>query len=468
MRDTLTILSGTAVSQTFPLLAAPLLTRLYCPEAFGSFSSFIAAATILGVIATGRYELAVVMPRSTRRAVQVMVGAMALATTVSFLVGAISILGLVVQGTSSVWTRWPLGLAPMVWLLAISAVFVNVLNRERKFGLMATQQVGQKCSAEASKVVLGAVGIENTGLILGALAGQAVALCLMLRAVLKTAASSLRGLRSRMVCRSLKRYWKLPVFTATYSLTATCANEFLVIVFASAGQLAVAGLIGLTRRMLVAPVTFLSSALGQVYFKETCEHIYTSRLESLTVSLVWRIGALAAPAFTFLVYWGAPLFELMFGREWAGAGTYASILSLPCYMFFFTSWPERIYEVTGRQHLSFAIQFVTDLIKVGLTYMTLRSGRPPVDCVIVFAAVSMLFHVLYLGGLMRVARFSALGAFRIILGITVPVLIALLIFAPAHFLSAGPGRSFSWGLALLLASYALVLGIGGRRIFRLR
>ena len=50
-KDVLKLVSGTAVAQVLSILAAPILTRLYAPEAFGVLALFVSITSIINVIA---------------------------------------------------------------------------------------------------------------------------------------------------------------------------------------------------------------------------------------------------------------------------------------------------------------------------------------------------------------------------------------------------------------------------------
>ena len=56
------LVGGTAGAQLISVLAAPLLTRLYSPEAFGILAAFSAILALCLVAAAGRYELAIPIP----------------------------------------------------------------------------------------------------------------------------------------------------------------------------------------------------------------------------------------------------------------------------------------------------------------------------------------------------------------------------------------------------------------------
>src|SRR5690349_9010550 len=65
------LMAGTGVAQLLALLAAPVLTGLLSPERLGGFAVFSAVAVAIGVIATGRYEYAIVLPEKDNDAANV-------------------------------------------------------------------------------------------------------------------------------------------------------------------------------------------------------------------------------------------------------------------------------------------------------------------------------------------------------------------------------------------------------------
>ena len=63
---------GTALAQAIPILASPVLTRLYTPEHFGTLAIFSALVSSLSPAVCGKYEVAMVLPRSDRQGVELL------------------------------------------------------------------------------------------------------------------------------------------------------------------------------------------------------------------------------------------------------------------------------------------------------------------------------------------------------------------------------------------------------------
>ena len=86
--NVLTLMTGTTIAQAIPIAISPILTRIYTPEDFGMFALYMSMATIISVIATGRYELAIILPEKDEDAINIMM----LSIGITFLVSLITLL----------------------------------------------------------------------------------------------------------------------------------------------------------------------------------------------------------------------------------------------------------------------------------------------------------------------------------------------------------------------------------------
>ena len=73
LMNVLTLMTGTALAQILLIAISPILTRLYTPAEFGTFALFTSLTSAIAVVAAGRYELAVILPRRHTDAFNLMV-----------------------------------------------------------------------------------------------------------------------------------------------------------------------------------------------------------------------------------------------------------------------------------------------------------------------------------------------------------------------------------------------------------
>jgi hypothetical protein len=63
---------GTALAQVLAVAASPILTRIYKPSEFGALQVFISLMALVVVAASGRYEVAILLPEDEQSAVDVL------------------------------------------------------------------------------------------------------------------------------------------------------------------------------------------------------------------------------------------------------------------------------------------------------------------------------------------------------------------------------------------------------------
>ena len=91
-KQVFTLLSATTVAQVIPIALMPFLSRLYTPEELGHFALYQALAIFLAVCASGRFELAIVLPKERNDALQLMFMTFGLVTIVSLILLLIAFL----------------------------------------------------------------------------------------------------------------------------------------------------------------------------------------------------------------------------------------------------------------------------------------------------------------------------------------------------------------------------------------
>jgi len=454
------MMTGMTIAQLIPIAVSPALTRLFSPEQFGSFALFLGLAAVLSIIATARYDLAIVLPEAEEDAVNVVALCMVLCLAVGF-VGFTIVLAfgdtvaeLMLRSREVTW----LWLVPvMVILLGVNQTLGSWANRRKRYRSLAGNAIALQGSTAGFSVLLGLAKTSINGLILGRLVGQMTACVTLGWQMGRDFPWRAHRISAARMWEVGIRYRKFPLYNVPYSFIGAFSKEFLIVAFSFFGQLSAAGLWGLARTVLYVPITFLSNSLGQVFYKEATDHFGKPQLESLANRLMERIIDIFGPGFVLFAWWAPDLFAWIFGPTWREAGLFATIFSPAAFLFLFTSWPERIYVVAGRQDVQLYIQVISDFVIILTVAGLLANGVTPTGCVAVYSVLSVGYHAAYLIGVYRVAAFSLSALWSLLRRVAMVLGGFSVVFAVVTTFTEPAVLQFSLCVSVLVVYYAVLV-----------
>ena len=330
-RHVATLASGAALSQALPLLFAPLLTRLYTPADFGVLAVFVAWLSNLAVISTARYDMAVVLPKSEPEAARLMV----LSLSINTVLLALCLLlfwpwhdAIAALLNAPALANW-LPLLPFgVWLAGCVAAWTAWNNRQRRYAANAQGRVVQSLGVSLLQVAAGWSGLAAGGLILSQLAGQALALLTLARADVATHFAFLRGHPRPLVQAEARRFREFPLVNTPHAFVVALQDSLMLALLASLSGAAIVGQYALVLRVLKLPAAMVGQAVSQVVFRDLAEAAGDGRaLSGMLKRALLMLAGLAVLPFSLLALWGGPLFALVFGEPWRGAGDIAAVLT---------------------------------------------------------------------------------------------------------------------------------------------
>lgn len=336
-RNILVIAGAAGTAQLIAFAAAPLLTRLYAPEAFGRFAVFAAAVTILYPLATLRYEWAIVLPAEEDVASKVLALCLALLAVFSMLVTAAVALALMTAPELMSWSG--LSCVDLILLpLAVSAFSLNGtatswLMRERAFGQIAQIRFVTTTSVIATQLSLGLLVGGSTSLIVGFVVGYFSGVAFQTRRLRSPLSRSLRHLRPSTLQPVARDYRRFATITAPSNVINAVGSQLPSLAFPAFYGFAASGQFSLAQRVLSQPTTLIGQAVNQVFWSDAARLVRESpaSLPPLFVRLNVILFALMAPAF-LLVWIGPELFSLVFGPPWREAGSFAGIMVLATFL----------------------------------------------------------------------------------------------------------------------------------------
>jgi O-antigen/teichoic acid export membrane protein len=408
VRNVATLVGGAAVAQFLPVLFTPLLTRLYSPTDFGVLTHFVAWLSNLVVIATWRYDMAIVLPKEDDDAIRLLMLALGFNT---LLLAVLSVPLWLENGWLSGHLAAPelapwLPLLPLgVWLAANNQIWTNWNNRQRRYSLNAQGRVGQSLAMSLVQLGGGFAKLGTLGLIVGQLAGQGSSWLLQSRPDLRLLPAWLQRARDGGVRRLMVLYREFPLVNTPHAFVVALQDSLMVQLLTVIASAEVMGHYGLVLRVLKLPAALLGQAVSQVLYRDLAEaHSQRQPLRPLLAKAQLVLGAVSLLPFAVLMVWGEPLFALAFGEAWRDAGVIAGLL-VPSFFFMFIATPcFMVPMVLSRQRTSFLFALLgiaANLGTLGVVYWLDH------DAHMVFrlqAWVMSVYYVIYMMWIYRLCR----------------------------------------------------------------
>ncbi|MFW3616422.1 lipopolysaccharide biosynthesis protein [Billgrantia antri] len=387
------LVGGTAGAQLLTIAAAPLLTRLYTPEDFGLLAVFTAFLALFTVLAAGRYELAIPLPENDQDAANlVLLGLLCVTVT-----AGLAALGVLFWSAPIALALGIPDLAPYLWLVPFGILFIGtyqVFNkwavRVRRFDQVARTRIWQALGTLGMQI--GASPLGPVGLLGGQATGQGVgaaglALSALSRPEFRRCSLVGMGLQAR-------RYKNFPIYSTWTGLFNTGSLQLAPIVFVALYGATVAGLYGLTLRILTMPISLIGQAVGNVFLSHAPEARRRNELPALVETLHRKLAILGIPSLVCLMVIGPEFFATIFGEEWRKAGVYAQWMLPWLYIQFQWSPLSMLASVLELQRDAMVAQLFMLVARFGLLFGLYAAGAEADTAILAFGVISAVVYLL--------------------------------------------------------------------------
>jgi len=388
VKNVLTLATGTAIAQAIPFLMMPVLTRLYTPEQFGFFSIFMSVVSGIAVLVNGRYDVAILLPKSNRDAYRLIV--------LSFYIcSAVSLLSFVVVGILSalrIISFWFLLIPVFVFLTGLYQIFVNWSNRNKKYKQISFFRINNSIAINASNLLFGFLKLSSFGLITGNLIGMIFSNFIFIRKELKDFFHHIRTTKIAYLKLSAYRYRDMPRVNAIQAIIDMYQLNGIIYLIPIYFSSAVLGLYSFGMRILQAPINLIGGAIAQVYYQRASEKYSAGQdIQKLLKETIKKAALIALPIPLILLFTGEDLFAFVFSEKWRIAGLYAKILAPWIYFDFIRMTISQTAIIVNKQKQLVFISFLGSLI---LTLSMLYAGIIAHNVEIGFYLISVLLSLL--------------------------------------------------------------------------
>ena len=360
------LVSGSSIAQLIPLLAEPIVSRIFLPEEFGVYEIYIAIVMMLGVIATARYEMAIVLPRTENKAVNVL--GLSLVAVLAF---SGIILLTIIFARSWVLTLIPAeGFNRFVIYIPLG-ILIYGINRSYLYWMIRNQQmksisfarISESSTKAGGSILFGIMKLSSLGLIWGQILGQTASAIIMVWQFLRRDMNKLRFLQRAAMVRLSRKYIEFPLVNVPIALSETFQISGIIFVFSFYFDNSSVGEFSKALRILIIPLYLIGSSISQVFYQKATRDynkgidIADNLREIVKNLLKWSVAPLVV--FLFISPW---LFGFVLGKQWFVAGEYARILAIWIFIKFITSPITVVPMIIDKQKVYLLLNFIGNIL----------------------------------------------------------------------------------------------------------
>ncbi|MCK5538427.1 MAG: oligosaccharide flippase family protein [Bacteroidales bacterium] len=365
-RNVLTLMTGTTIAQAIPISISPILTRIYTPEDFGMFALYMSVASIISVVATGRYELAIMLPKKDEDAVNIV----ALSIIISFFVSFIAFLIVYIFNTQITNLLGNPEISNWLYFIPVTVLLTGVYqscnywsNREKQYKRLAVNRVIRSGTTATTNLGMGFGGFGSSGLILGGVLGQGVATSILGRMVWCEDKGLVENISKLKMFAMIRKYKKLPMFNLPNAVIDGFRLSGISILIAKFFATATLGQFALAWKMVQIPMSLIGSSLSQVFFQKISS-ANKSDLNSIVKKFMIKASLIALPIFLIIYFFAADIFMIVFGENWKLAGESASAMAPWLFLNFISMPMANVFIVLNKQEIVLVVSIFYMLVPI--------------------------------------------------------------------------------------------------------
>jgi teichuronic acid exporter len=398
IKDVLTLVSGTVFGQIIIFLFTPLITRIYSPEYFGVYAIYIGFSSILAIFTTGRYEFAIILPKSYKKSENILKLIFGIGAIVSFFYLSIVFLyfffGDIVSSNYQYFIENKLYLIPVSTFIAcINSGLYYMAQRKKMYNVSAVNSVFQNISTVFINIIFGLIVSLNYGLILGLIVGQLLSTIFLFYKLKYN--TSIFNLDFKVLLLTAKEYVNFPKYMLVSDLATISSQQLPPIIFSLFFNNIIVGNFSLANRILRIPAIVLTSSVANVFRNEAIEEIRIfGNCNKIYKFTILRLTIISVIVFSFASFISPYIFEILLGKEWEIAGKMAQIISIMM-IFDFIALPfNSLYYILKKQKIYMWLQTVNTLFSLIMLFFGEYFFDSYMVSIILFSISNSLFNII--------------------------------------------------------------------------
>ncbi|HBC8048048.1 TPA: type 8 capsular polysaccharide synthesis protein Cap8K [Staphylococcus aureus] len=319
--DSFLMILSSGIAQVILIITTPIITRLYSPTEFGEFTIFSNIAMILIPIINARYDLLIVNTKNDRSA--------NILSQISFLISLLILLILIPIFAISAWL-YPnfildfIFIIIMLFLVSLTNIFTNYLNKERKYKVLSLINVFRAGSMALLQIIFGLLALGSLGLIIGFSLSYIAGITLGY----KTFKKHFNIVRDKEETKALFLENKNQLVYSTTSILLNSLSFSVVVFFIGILYTNTeVGIYGMAIRVLGIPVTIISLGLSKIFMQQANDYyIEYGNFRNLLLKFSSILVIVSIILYVPLYLFSEELVNILLGHSWVDAITVIKIV----------------------------------------------------------------------------------------------------------------------------------------------
>mgnify|MGYP000082097529 CR=1 FL=1 len=400
------LFSGNLFAQLIPFALAPVITRIFSPEELGVHGNFVALVTLISIIANGRLELALVLPKANAKATQLL----KLGLKISLGVSLVSLLIVFIKSpierlyeTTLLSDYLPL-VALLVFIISTHNLLIQWLVRKKIFHSISIIKIILSVSTNLLFIVLGWLNYGTSGLIYGYILSFAITTFVLF--LISKRHIDWNSHTKETDLEILKEYKDFPLINSLHAFTDILFQEFIILaIITNQFGLVTTGIFVIMMKYLKAPTRFIGNAIGQVFYPEANQNYLEQKPIKPLINKSIKLTLLVAIPITLIILtWGPQLFSWYLGQDWIKAGVFAKIMIIPIALGLITSPISSTPLIYKKQATSFIINLIGMLLAIIAFYFTSIMTSNIYSALIAFSVVISILYIILLGWYFKLSK----------------------------------------------------------------
>ncbi|PMK05032.1 oligosaccharide flippase family protein [Vibrio sp. 10N.261.55.A7] len=393
LRSIAAVLSATTLSQVLLIISSPLLSRLYTPVDFGIYIFTMTVVAVISPLVMLRLENAIVVAEIPHIAglKKVCLFLSILWFLISFVFVAFfgdEIISLSGQKNEVLFAYF---IPPILTLTCLTNVTLNMAIVKASFKCIGKNKVIISISTILSQIILGFWGVGANGLLLGALLGMLLGVAYMW-SFMKCEPKEEIDLSS--IYAMLKKYSNFPKFDVPSSLFNLLSLQLPNLSLGKLTNSQILGYFSFTSRVMLMPINLISQSVGVVFKKQAIVAKKEGSIRKLFFKVSFSLFVLGLIPFSLLLFFGAEIFEFVFGNAWKESGVYATILVPMLFFKFIVSPVSFVLYIFEKQKLDMLLQLAY-LLSTTISIILLWRGIDIIQMLYIYSLGGSLIYILY-------------------------------------------------------------------------